>query len=127
MLGLAPSTTNACDPAWLAGEQAKQRLAEFIYEQIRYRRRQPGSDLISQLVQSDVGRSLSEEALMMNVRQLLFGGSETTQKWLGHIVVTLSRMPELRRELLHNRALLPAAFWRKSCDGKQWYKRTRAP
>lgn len=98
------------DPAWLAGEEAKRRLAGFLYGQIEYRRGRPGADLISQLVHSEVGRTLSEEALMVNVRQMLFAGTETTQKWLGHIVLVLGRMREVRRELIADRALIPAAL-----------------
>lgn len=98
------------DPAWLAGEAAKRKLAEFLYEQIKYRRRSPDTDLISQLVHSEVGKTLSEEALMVNIRQILFAGTETTQKWLGHIVLILGRMREVRRELIANRALIPAAL-----------------
>lgn len=100
----------ARDPAWLAGEEAKRKLAELLYEQARERRRSPGEDLISQLVHSDAGKTLSEEALMMNTRQMLFAGSETTQKWLGHIILTLGRCPDIRRELAANRLLLPAAL-----------------
>jgi cytochrome P450 len=98
------------DPAWRTGEEAKRNLAEYIYEQIKYRRQHPGRDLISQLVHSEVAKTVSEEALMMNIRQLLFGGSETTQKWLGHIVLTLGRMRDLREELIHDPASLPAAL-----------------
>ncbi len=98
------------DPAWLAGEAAKRKLAEFLYEQIKHRRRSSGMDLISLLVHSEVGKTLSEEALMVNVRQMLFAGSETTQKWLGHIVLVLGRMSEVRNELIGDRALLPAAL-----------------
>jgi cytochrome P450 len=98
------------DPAWLAGEQAKRELAEYIFEQIRYRRAHPGGgDLISQLVHSPVGRTMSDEGLMVNVRQLLFGGSETTQKWLAHIVVSLGMSPETRAELLRDRKLVSSA------------------
>lgn len=97
------------DPAWLTGERAKRELAQYIFEQIRYRRAQAGEDLISQLVSSPIGRTVSDEALMVNIRQLLFGGSETTQKWLAHIVVTLGTHPDLRAEILRDRRLVPAA------------------
>jgi cytochrome P450 len=98
------------DPAWLRGEAAKRKLGEYLFEQIQFRREHPGDDLISQLVHSEIGRAATDDVLMMNIRQLLFGGSETTQKWLGHILVTLSRRPELRTQLAGNPALLPAAL-----------------
>jgi cytochrome P450 len=97
------------DPAWLAGEQAKRDMADFIVEQIRHRRAHPGDDLISQMVHSPVGRTLSEEAMVVNTRQLLFAGSETTANWLGHIVHILGRRPELQRELRVNPSLVRPA------------------
>ena len=96
------------DPAWLAGEQAKREMAEFIIDEIRRRRTQPGDDLISQMVHSEVGKTLSEHAMMINTRQLIFGGTETTANWLGHIVNILGRHPDLRREVNADRSLIRA-------------------
>jgi cytochrome P450 len=98
------------DPLWLAGEQAKKDFADYLLGQIDHRRRRPGSDLISQLVEAEVGRALPDEALMVNIRQLLFAGNETTAKWLGHIVVILARHPALRRALIEEPALLGSAL-----------------
>jgi cytochrome P450 len=99
------------DPHWLAAEKAKHELAGYLYEQIKYRRAHPGgTDLISQIVHSDVGKTLSEEAIMVNTRQLLFAGNETTARWLGHILVILGRNPALRRELIEQPALMPQAL-----------------
>ena len=100
----------AATPQWQAGERAKAALADYLYDQIRHRRSHPGDDLISQIVHSDVGRSLPEQAIMINTRQLLFAGNETTANWLGHICHILGRRPELRAELNGDRALLPAAL-----------------
>lgn len=100
----------ANDPAWLASEAAKAELADYIREQIRFRRGSPGDDLISTLVHSDMAPRISEEALMVNIRQLLFAGNETTSKWLGHIVATFGERPELREILRCEPDLLPAAL-----------------
>jgi cytochrome P450 len=97
-------------PSWRAGEKAKQDLADYLIEQIKYRRANPGEDLISQIVHSDVGKKLSEKAVMVNTRQLLFAGNETTAKWLGHIVLILGRMPEVRRGVMQNPVLLAPAL-----------------
>lgn len=99
----------ATDPAWLAGEQAKRDMADFIIDQIRDRRSRPGADLISQMVHSPIGRTLSERAMMINTRQLMFAGSETTANWLGHIVEILGKRPDIRRQLNADRTLLRAA------------------
>jgi cytochrome P450 len=98
------------DLAWLAGEAAKRQLADYLYQQIEFRRHERGDDLMSQLVHSEVARTMSDEAIMVNVRQMLFAGSETTQKWLGHIVLALSRMPRVREQILRDRNVLPAAL-----------------
>jgi cytochrome P450 len=100
----------AATPAWQAGERAKAELADYLIGQVRHRRSHPGDDLISQIVLSDVGRTLSEQAIMINTRQLLFAGNETTANWLGHICHILGQRPALRAELDGNRALLPAAL-----------------
>jgi len=100
----------AATPEWQAGERAKAELAEFLSEQIRHRRDHPGEDLISQIVHAEVGRTLSEDEIIINTRQLLFAGNETTANWLAHICHILGQRPELRAELDGNRDLLPAAL-----------------
>lgn len=105
-----PNFSRETDPAWLAAERAKVELAEYIIDQINYRRRHPGEDLISQIVHSDVGRSLSDEAIMANARQLLFAGNETTAKWLGHSLVVLSQHSGARRELTQQPTLMANAL-----------------
>ncbi|MCW1431714.1 cytochrome P450 [Novosphingobium sp. JCM 18896] len=98
------------DPAWLASEQAKAELADYIRAQIRFRRAAPGEDLISAMIHSDMARTLSDEAMMVNIRQLLFAGNETTSNWLGHIVMTFAERPGLRETLLRDPGLVPAAM-----------------
>jgi cytochrome P450 len=98
------------DPAWLAGERAKKKLGAYLYEQIDYRRSHRGEDLISQIVHSEVGRTLSDEAMMVNTRQLLFAGNETTANWLAHIVVVLGRHPEVRRQIIADPSLTAQAL-----------------
>ncbi len=98
------------DPYWLASERAKRDLAAFLIEQFAYRRSNPGDDIISRLVNSEIGERLTEKAMVANVRQLLFAGNETTAKWLGHILHILGERPEDRRAIVADRALLPGAI-----------------
>jgi cytochrome P450 len=107
--GGVPNVDRETDPRWLSSEAAKADLAAFLFEQISHRRRHAGDDLISQIVHSEVGRDLSDEAIMQNARQLLFAGNETTAKWLGHIVVTLGARPAERAALVADPSLIPAA------------------
>jgi cytochrome P450 len=99
----------ANDPWWLASERAKAELAEFLLAQLDFRRRTPGDDLISALVRSETARDLSDAAMMVNVRQLLFAGNETTSNWLGHIVATFGDYQAEWRRMGKDRALVPAA------------------
>lgn len=99
----------ANDPHWLASEQAKAELGAFLIAEMRRRRADPGDDLVSQIVRSEIGATLSEQAMMVNLRQLLFAGNETTSNWLGHILVTLAERAEDRRALREDPALIPAA------------------
>jgi len=98
------------DPYWLASEKAKTELAAFLVEQFAYRRKNPGEDIISRLVNSEIGQRLTENAMVVNVRQLLFAGNETTAKWLGHIIHTLGDRSADRKAIVADRALLPGAL-----------------
>ena len=105
-----PQNTPHTDPGWMRANEAKRQLADYILGQISDRRAKPGDDLISQIVHSEVGRTLSDDALVANTRQLLFAGNETTAKWLGHSLVVLGTHPEVRAHIVANRTLLPQAL-----------------
>lgn len=97
------------DPYWHASERAKAELGDYLIEQIAYRRTHPGEDLISHMVHSEIGQKMSEQAMMVNIRQLLFAGNETTSNWLGHILVTFGERTDDRRALASDRSLVPGA------------------
>jgi cytochrome P450 len=94
-------------PAWIASENAKADFARYLEETIRERRRQPGEDLVSQIVISDVAATMSDFQIMQNCRQLLFAGNETTARWLSTIITTLARYPDARRVATEQPARLP--------------------
>ena len=97
------------DPYWLASENAKAGLALFLFDQLEYRRKYPGDDLISAMVISEAAKGLSDEAMMVNVRQLLFAGNETTSNWLGHIVTTFGSFQDEWQAMRKQRDLVPGA------------------
>ncbi|MFL6603446.1 MAG: cytochrome P450 [Steroidobacteraceae bacterium] len=97
-------------PQFIASENAKAAFAQYLQEQIRERRRNPGPDLISQIVQSDIGKTLSTVELMQNCRQLLFAGNETTARWLSNSIVVLGKCPDVRRYVVENPSRLPAVL-----------------
>jgi len=100
----------ANDRYWLKSEQSKAELGDFLLEQIAFRRTKPGTDLISMMVQSDIGQRIPDRQMMVNLRQLLFAGNETTSNWLGHIVTILGTRPDLRAEMTEDRSLVPGAL-----------------
>ncbi|MCW5653218.1 cytochrome P450 [Hydrogenophaga sp.] len=104
-----PSADGSMTPAWIAGEQAKQELGDFLVDQMNHRRRHRSEDLISQMVHSEPAQEMSDDAIMKNCRQLLFAGNETTAKWMGHIVAVLHDHPDARRAVAADPALLPDA------------------
>ena len=104
-----PMADGSRSPEWVRGEEAKAELARFLRNKIEAVRKKPDNGLISQLVNAEVGATMSENSLIENCRQLLFGGNETTAKWLSHIFVVLAKHPQVRHEVARNPELIPAA------------------
>ena len=98
------------NPTWVTANGALNALADYLLDQIAYRRTHPGEDLISQIVHSEVGKSLSDLAIMENSRQLLFAGNETTAKWLGHCMVVFAKHPDVLAQIGADRDLVPNAI-----------------
>lgn len=95
---------------WLRAEKARASLADFLMEQVRYRREHKGDDLISQIVHSDLAATTPDSQMVVNLRQLLFAGNETTSNWLGHLVTVLGTWHDVRAELDADRSLIPQAL-----------------
>ncbi len=72
-------------------------LSGFIVEHIRAKRLRRGDDLVSLLVESEVGGCpLSREELFMFLLTLLVAGNETTRTLLSGSIVVLAEHPEQR-------------------------------
>lgn len=117
LLGVAPgdrahlvawsaALTRALDPGFLVpeGERAHQLAARdafagYLRSLVSSRRRAPGDDLMSALVQvHDEGDALSEDELISTCMLLLVAGHETTRGLIGAGVLALLRHPgELAR------------------------------
>src|ERR671921_182320 len=101
-----------------AGEQAVSAVApviremnEYFLAHIRSRRRRPGSDLTSRLVQAEVdGERLAYEEIVGFVGLLLIAGHITTTATLGNAVLAFSDEPEAAAAVRADPALLPAAI-----------------
>jgi cytochrome P450 len=94
----------------------RQRLEAYIRGLIAERRANPTDDVLGRLVLArDDDDRLTEDELVMLSLSLFLGGFETTVAQLGSTLYTLLAHPDLWRELLDDRELLPAAMeelWR---------------
>jgi cytochrome P450 len=85
-------------------------LSAFIVEHIRTKRDEPGDDLVSLLVSSEVGGCpLTKEELFMFLLTLLVAGNETTRTLLSGSALVLDEHPDQRAALAADVALVPGA------------------
>ncbi len=94
------------DPAPLTKDEINQHnafnlaSAEYFRSLFELRRRQPGSDLTTQLVQAEEdGSKLSNEELTANIMLLFGAGHETTVNLIGNGLLALHRHPDQLRLL----------------------------
>jgi hypothetical protein len=123
MLGLDPSTftefrrwstgmamiTGATTPEQREHVRATVReMKDYLTEAIEARRRQPGDDMVSDLLRSEVeGRALSTEEILSFLFLLLPAGMETTAQLLGNSVIHLAQRPEQLERVRADKAYLP--------------------
>ena len=84
-----------------AGLEASGNLVRYFAEDLGRRRKQPGDDLISALVDAEVdGERLTDAEIVGFCFLLVIAGNETTTKMLGNAMLLLARHPEQRAWLL---------------------------
>lgn len=84
--------------------------AEYFRSLFELRRREPGDDLTTQLVQAEEeGSKLSNEELTANIILLFGAGHETTVNLIGNGLLALHRNPDQLRRLREDPALVPNA------------------
>lgn len=89
---------------------ALSELSGFIVEHIRSKRERPGDDLVSLLVDSEVGGCpLSKEELFMFLLTLLVAGNETTRTLLSGAALVLHLHPQQRAAIAADPALAAGA------------------
>ncbi len=85
-------------------------LIDYFERLFELRRREPGDDLTTQLVQvEDEGTKLSDEELVANVILLFAAGHETTVNLIGNGLLALHRNPDQLRKLIADPGLMPNA------------------
>ena len=98
-------------PAEIATANAGNAMAQMYFQQLfELRRRNPGDDLTTQLVQAEEdGSKLTNEELTANIILLFGAGHETTVNLIGNGLLALHRHPDQLALLKANPALMPNA------------------
>jgi cytochrome P450 len=100
----------AIDPG--KGFAASEWLLKFLEPVVQAKRREPGSDLISVLVQAEVnGEKLSDLEVVSFLRLLTLAGAETTNHTIGTALVALLNDAELMARVRADRSLVPKLLW----------------
>jgi cytochrome P450 len=99
-------------PEEIAKGNAGNLMAAMYFQQLfDLRRKQPGDDLITQLVQAEEdGSKLSNEELTANIILLFGAGHETTVNLIGNGLLALHRNPDQLALLKSNPALITNAI-----------------
>nr|WP_016698091.1 cytochrome P450 [Actinoalloteichus spitiensis] len=91
-------------------DEASHQLADYLSDLVARRRREPGEDLLSELIAArDAGDRLSEDELVSLAALLLIAGHETTTNLLGTAVLSLLTHPEQLAWLRADLGRLPSA------------------
>ncbi|MGJ0239660.1 cytochrome P450 [Novosphingobium fluoreni] len=93
------------------GVEASDKLGEFFPRLIAQRRANPGDDLVSLLVQTEVdGEYLPEDVLVSFFRQLINAAGDTTYRGTSVLLANLLKHPDQMEALRQDRSLLPNAI-----------------
>src|SRR5438270_8146421 len=99
-------------PAEIEQSNAANTMAQMYFQQLfELRRKSPGDDLTTQLVQAEEdGSKLSNEELTANIILLFGAGHETTVNMIGYGLLALHRNPDQLALLKVNPALISNAI-----------------
>jgi hypothetical protein len=90
------------------GVEASIALIKYFWQLVAGRRKRPGSDLASALVQVEIdGDRLAEKDIVGFCYLMIIAGNETTTKLLANALYWLERNPAARAEVTANPALIP--------------------
>jgi cytochrome P450 len=84
-------------------------VADYFERLIEERRRQPGHDLVSQIVAAAEQERLSTEEMIGNLVLVFVAGHETTTNLIGNALLALDRHPDQLRLLQQDPSLMPKA------------------
>ena len=108
---LAVTQTFAITPYVKEAMEAGGNLAEYFRCLVDQRRRKPGTDLISQLIATEIdGEVLGEDVLIAFLRHILNAGADTSFRTTGCLLVALLSDPAALAELRADRNLISVAI-----------------
>lgn len=92
-------------------EEASRKLGEYFGAMIDLKRKEPGDDLLSLLVHTQIdGEYLPEEVLISFFRQLINAAADTTYRGTGVLLTMLLKNPDQLEMLRNDRSLIPNAI-----------------
>ncbi|WP_454019657.1 cytochrome P450 [Azospirillum sp. Marseille-Q6669] len=90
---------------------AFQWMSEYAKELVELRKREPGDDLITALIQAEVaGETLADREVQMTITTLIMAGIESLSGFLAMFALNLADHADARRRLAANPALIPDAI-----------------
>jgi cytochrome P450 len=93
------------------GQVSMLAMKAYLEEIIEQRRRAPGDDVISMLVQAEeAGDKLTNDEMVVMVVAILVGGNNSTAHLIGNAILTLLRQPEALARLRDDPALIRPAI-----------------
>ncbi|HXJ35372.1 MAG TPA: cytochrome P450 [Candidatus Eisenbacteria bacterium] len=93
-----------------AGMEGAGNLVRYFAEDLARRRKRPGDDLVSALIDAEVdGERLTDAEIIGFCFLMVIAGNETTTKMLGNAIVLLARHPDQRAYLVQHPERIPDA------------------
>jgi hypothetical protein len=94
-----------------AANAGQAALREYFLQLFELRRREPGPDLTTQLIQAEEnGSQLTPDELIANILLLFVAGHETTVNLIGNGLLALYRNPDQLQKLRDEPGLMPNAI-----------------
>jgi cytochrome P450 len=91
--------------------KASREFEDYVTPIIHERRRGSGDDFLSRLARAEIdGRRLEDIDIVSFLRVLFPAGADTTFRQLGNFILAMLTVPGLKRRLLDDRGLIPAAI-----------------
>jgi cytochrome P450 len=98
------------DPERQEGAVGVATIRRRVTDNLALRRRQPGDDLVSDLVAARVdGRPLTDEEIVALAMMVIFGGIDTTVAAIGNMLFYVDLDRKLRTRLIEDASLIPTA------------------